>query len=107
MRKILFGTIVFFSIAFLAACGGGGSGSSGAAGTAGTGTAGDKGDKGDTGLPGSITIPSGGTLAIAAVTATNSAPNVDTSMTLGTVVRNFNISGAEALVADSRQRYYV
>ena len=35
MRKILFGTIVFFSLAFLAACGGGGSGSSGAAGAAG------------------------------------------------------------------------
>ena len=52
MRKILFGTIVFFSLAFLAACGGGGSGSkgatgatgaTGAAGADGTGTAGASG----------------------------------------------------------------
>ena len=54
MRKILFGTIVLFSLAFLASCGGGGSGSSGAAGTAGTnGTNGTNGTDGATGMTGS------------------------------------------------------
>ena len=47
MQKIFFGTIVFFSLAFLAACGGGGSGSSGAAGA--DGAAGSTGATGATG----------------------------------------------------------
>jgi len=100
MRKILFGTIVFFSLAFLAACGGGGSGSSGAAGAA--GAAGATGADGATGATGSIAIPSGGSLAIAAVTG-----SLDTGEKLGTVVRTYTISGADALAVDSRQRYYV
>ena len=56
MHKIFFGTIVFFSLAFLAACGGGGSGSAGSTGA--TGAA---------GAAGTIAVPSAeDDLAIAA-----------------------------------------
>ena len=56
MRKILFGTIVFFSLAFLAACGGGGgSGSAGSTGAAGTN--GTNGTNGNNGTDGSISVP--------------------------------------------------
>ena len=56
MHKIFFGTIVFFSLAFLAACGGGGSGSSGATGAAGA--------AGADGAAGTIAVPGAGDFGV-------------------------------------------
>ena len=79
MHKIIFGTIVFFSLAFLAACGGGGSGSAGSAGA--------KGDTGTTGATGSIAVPSAETNTF--VTAVK-----DTAITLGSITVRINGLGA-------------
>ena len=88
MHKIIFGTIVFFSLAFLAACGGGGSGSAGSAGAKGdTGTAGAKGDTGTAGSGGSGAVPSAGVLAL-------TASNIDSNFALGSMAtRIITISG--------------
>jgi hypothetical protein len=95
MRKILFGSIVFFSLAFLAACGGGGSGSSGAAGAAGA-----AGADGATGATGSIAVPSADTdLAIAAVAT-------DTDITLGQMANTYTVSGLDNVTPESRLKYY-
>jgi hypothetical protein len=94
MRKILLGISALVSLTFLASCGGG---------------AGSSGSTGADGAAGTIAIPSAGALAITALVATNdgTSNSVDTTLTLGTVVRKFNISGAEAVPADGRLRYYV
>ena len=87
MHKIFFGTIVFFSLAFLAACGGGGSGSSGATGA--------------TGAAGTIAVPSAGTLALAALSTGG-----DTDRALGSAARTYSLTGMDNESADSRLRYY-
>lgn len=92
MQKIFFGTIVFFSLAFLAACGGGGSGSSGAAGA--------KGDAGADGAPGTIAVPTDADLALTA------SATADTDESLGEVGRDFYLSGIDNVSLDSRLRYY-
>lgn len=106
MRKILFGTIVFFSLAFLAACGGGGSGSSGAAGAGGgSGTTGDTGATGATGATGptgSISVPKADSNLVITASAT-----ADSDLTLGHVNRTFVVSGLDNITADNRTRYYV
>jgi hypothetical protein len=90
MHKIFFGTIVFFSLAFLAACGGGGSGSSGATGAAGA-----------AGADGTIAVPS----ADSDLTLTDMEKDMDvTKLELAIQV---GVSGLDNLTADSRQRYYV
>jgi hypothetical protein len=95
MRKILFGSIVFFSLAFLAACGGGGSGSSGAAGAAGA-----AGADGATGATGSIAVPTDADLALTASTT------ADTDESIGQVAKSFTLSGTNSEATDSRLRYY-
>jgi len=112
MRKILFGTIVFFSLAFLAACGGGGSGSSGAGGTA--GAKGDAGDKGDTGLTGSITVFQDTNLVASFNSALGAFPGstptavpLDSGAIIGSVSGYIAATGLDNLTAGSRNRYYV
>ena len=95
MRKILFGSIIFFSLAFLAACGGGGSGSSGAAGAAGA-----AGATGATGATGSIAVPTDADLALTASTT------ADTDESIGQVAKSFTLSGTNSEATDSRLRYY-
>ncbi len=91
MHKIFFGTIVFFSLAFLAACGGsGGSGSTGATGAAGA-----------AGAAGTISVPTDANLVITASTAD------DTNLSLGLISKTFEIGGADNVTADSRLRYYM
>jgi hypothetical protein len=89
MHKIFFGTIVFFSLAFLAACGGGG------------GSAGSTGATGADGAAGTIAVPSADSdLAISA------GLSADSDYDLGQVGTTFNLSGLDNLTADSRVRYY-
>ncbi len=94
MRKILFGTTVFFSLAFLAACGGGGSGSSGAAGAAGA-----AGADGAAGAAGSIAVPTD-------VVATTTVQK-DLDSTALEIDVHIDVSGIDNSTADSRLRYYV
>jgi len=109
MRKILFGTIVFFSLAFLAACGGGGSGSSGSAGTA--GTAGADGAAGATGSialfedADLITSFNGAMGSIAGATPT--AVALDNGTVIGQLSGTLHVRGTDNLTAGSRNRYYV
>jgi len=99
MHKIFVGTIVFFSLAFLAACGGGGSGSAGSTGAAGTN--GTNGTNGNNGTDGSISVPSTDSdLAISAQIS------VDDDVDLGQVGTTFTLSGMDNVTADSRLRYY-
>jgi len=96
MHKIFFGTIVFFSVAFLAACGGGSSGSSGAGGAAGA-----AGADGATGATGSIAVPSADTNTF--VTAA-----IDTDTDLGQITNTYTITGINnTATMDSRLRYYL
>lgn len=101
MRKILFGSIVFFSLAFLAACGGGGSGSSGAAGAAGAGTA------GATGATGSIALFEDADLSIAYNGGSGTAVPLDTGTVVGKISGLININGMDNSTANSRNRYYM
>jgi len=105
MRKILFGTIVFFSLAFLASCGGGSSGSKGATGATGaTGAAGADG----TGTAGSSGTGSGGTVpgADANLTITGSATLLDSDMDLGQIAtRTLVVAGLDNL-STTRTKYY-
>ena len=91
MHKIFIGAIVFFSLAFLAACGGGGSGAAGSAGATGAaGAAGATGDTGAAGAAGSVSVPSASTtLTIVASTT------LDTDITLGEVHRTYTVSGMD------------
>ena len=73
MHKIFFGTIVFFSLAFLAACGGGGSaGSTGAAGA-----------DGAAGTAGTISVPSADSNL--SITYADSNDTIDNHTTLGII----------------------
>ena len=92
MRKMFFGTIVFFSLAFLAACGSGGSGSSGATGA--TGAA------GAAGSDGSISVPSDSDLALATV-------QKDMDSSLLEIDVKVSVTGLDNESSDSRLRYYV
>lgn len=100
MRKILFGTIVFFSLAFLAGCGGGGGGSAGSAGAKGdTGTAGAKGDTGLTGTSGG-TVPGADDLVL----TKNSA---DTDMDIGDLAFTITVQNTDNFTRDDKTRYYL
>jgi hypothetical protein len=96
MHKIFFGTIVFFSLAFLAACGGGGSGSTGATGA--TGAAGSAASGGGGSVP-----DADSDLAIAISTT----PDPLFASTLGNYTEAFLISGTDNVSEDSRVRYYM
>jgi len=95
MHKILFGTIVFFSLAFLAACGGGGSGSAGSAGA--TGAAGDDGDDG---AAGTISLPTDSDLALSVALLDNDSTKLEWG---GFTI---NVVGLDNETVDSRLRYY-
>ena len=106
MHKIFFGTIVFFSLAFLSACGGGGgSGSSGAAGSAGS-----AGADGAAGATGSIALFQDVNLNISyngnagAVPGSTPAAHtaLDSDAVLGTISGSLIVSGTDNLTADSR-----
>jgi len=108
MRKILFGTIVLFSLAFLASCGGGGSGSGGAAGTAGT-----AGADGAAGATGSIALFEDTNLlasfngaAGALPGATPTAVPLDSGAVIGVLSGLLTVTGVDNLTAESRNRYY-
>ena len=118
MRKILFGTIVFFSLAFLASCGGGGSGSKGATGATGaTGAAGADGS----GTDGSSGSSSGNTVfedanllasfngaAGAIPGATPTAVPLDNSSTIGFISGRLSISGHDNITSlSSSSKYYL
>jgi hypothetical protein len=109
MRKILFGSIVFFSLAFLAACGGGGSGSNGAAGSAGS-----AGADGAAGATGSIAVFEDADLTIAyngaagaVAGSTPTAVPLDTGSVMGKISGLLNINGMDNSTANSRNRYYM
>jgi len=99
MRKIFFGSIVFFSVAFLAACGGGSSGSAGSTGATGAaGAAGAAGATGATGATGSISLPTD------VVTLTLNQADMDsTKLEVDVEVK---VSGLDNVSPDSRLRYY-
>jgi len=101
MHKIFFGTIVFFSLAFLAACGGGGSGSSGAAGTAGT-----AGADGAAGATGSIAVFEDADLTIAYNGGSGTAVPLDTGEVIGQLSGLLNINGMDNISDNSRNKYY-
>jgi len=101
MRKILFGTIVLFSLAFLASCGGGGSGSSGAAGTAGT-----AGADGAAGATGSIALFEDADLSIAYNGGSGTAVPLDTGEVIGQLSGLLNINGMDNISDNSRNKYY-
>ena len=94
MRKILFGTVVFFSLAFLAACGGGSAGTSGSSGDAGA-----TGATGDTGATGSISVPTDSDLAI----TLNGRLDIDSTEL--DYQNTITISGLDNESMDSRLRY--
>jgi len=106
MRKILFGTIVFFSLAFLASCGGGGSGSKGATGATGaTGAAGADGTSG-TGTDGTSTSGSGGTVPSADADLALTASLIDSDLAIGAMAtRKMVVSGMDNYTS-SRVKYY-
>jgi hypothetical protein len=92
MHKMFFGTIVFLSTAFLAACGSG-SGSSGAAGAAG--------EAGAAGAAGTIAVPSADTNSFVSTV-------IDTHPTLGTISNVYTLTGIDNTSAgDTRLRYYI
>ncbi len=89
MRKIFFGTIVFFSLAFLAACGSGSSGSKGADGA-----------DGAAGTAGTISVPTAGSEALTVL-------QKDLDSDIRDIDIIFNLAGADNLSSDSRVRYYL
>ncbi len=97
MHKIFVGTIVFFSLAFLAACGGG-SGSAGSTGA--TGATGDAGAKGDTGLTGSIAVPT----VTATIAWDNDTTIEDTDYRLETFTSAQSITVTLDNVTDARSK---
>jgi hypothetical protein len=119
MHKIFFGTIVFFSLAFLAACGGGGSGSAGSAGA--TGAAGAAGADGAAGATGAT----GATGAVAAFTdadlnisyngasgavagSTPTAVPLDNGTTIGAISGELIVSGVDNISSlGSSSKYYL
>ena len=110
MRKIFFGTIVFFSLAFLAACGGG-SGSSGSAGS--DGAAGAAGADGAAGATGSITVFSDANLlasfngaAGAVPGATPTAVPLDNGSVIGKISGQLLVTGFDNLTPSSPNRYF-
>jgi len=107
--RYFFQWIVLISLALsLAACGGssgskGDTGATGATGnTGGTGPQGDQGDTGATGDNGTIAVPSAD--SDLAITASTTA---DSNLSLGSITRDYELSGADNLTADSRVRYYM
>jgi len=102
MRKIFFGSIVFFSLAFLAACGGG-SGSSGATGA--TGATGAAGADGSSGSGGSGSVPT----ASATIYYDNNSAVDDTDYTLATFTpgQALNVALDNVTDAGSKLRYYL
>jgi hypothetical protein len=112
MRKIVLGSIVLFSLVFLAACGGGGgSGSTGAAGAAGA-----AGGDGDAGAAGSIAVPSADTNTfVSATDGTDALVGLDSCIDdvsqaelIGTICNTYTITGIDNTSAiDSRLRYYL
>jgi hypothetical protein len=89
MHKIFIGTIAFFSLAFLAACGGGG------------GSSGSTGATGASGSAGTIAVPSSDTNTF--VTSV-----VDTDTDMGDITNTYIVTGLDNTTdPDSRLRYYL